>query len=185
MVVLPEHPRLWRGGRPTLPARSLPLALAELGGLPAEGLSELLLPAPGQGEWRLLAPALAGCGGTVALVAPPLLPYPPGLAALGLEPRRLLLLRAPGAAERLWALEQILRAGCCPLALGWIGEADFAALRRLRLAAAEGGSAAVLLRPEAAARLPSPAALRLRLAAGALEVLKGPGLRPGLRLPCP
>jgi hypothetical protein len=61
---------------------------------------------------------------------------------------------------------------------------DDRALRRLKLAAEEGGSLGVLFRPLRCARDPSPAALRLALepcAGGGLDVvvLKGRGCTPG------
>ena len=67
------------------------------GGWPAAGLIELLLPAPGCGELRLLAPALAGL--PVLWVAPPLLPYAPALAALGLAVHRLTVACPAGMAD--------------------------------------------------------------------------------------
>jgi len=67
------------------------------GGWPAAGLTELLLPAPGCGELRLLAPALAGL--SVLWVAPPLLPYAPALAALGLAVHRLTVACPAGMAD--------------------------------------------------------------------------------------
>ena len=67
------------------------------GGWPAAGLIELLLPAPGCGELRLLAPALAGL--PVLWVAPPLLPYAPALAALGLAADRITVACPAGGAD--------------------------------------------------------------------------------------
>lgn len=181
MAALPEHPRLWRGARALLPGRFLTLGgaagRADLA-LPVATLSECLLPAPGQGEWTLLFPLLAAWEGPILLIAPPFLPYPPALAARGLDPGRLLLIEATRDRLRLWACEEALRSGCRPLVLAWIEQADFTALRRLKLAAAEGQGTALLFRPLEAALQPSPASLRLALAGGTLRLLKGGLLSP-------
>jgi len=83
----------------------------------------------------------------------------------------------------LWAMEQALRSRACAAALGWSDAAETTALRRLKLAAEEGGSLGILFRPAQRAREPSPAALRLLLEPrdGALDVtiLKCRGGTPG------
>jgi len=83
----------------------------------------------------------------------------------------------------LWAMEQALRSRACAVALGWIDAAETTALRRLKLAAEEGGSLGILFRPPHRAREPSPAALRLLLEPrdGVLDVsiLKCRGGTPG------
>ena len=91
--------------------------------------------------------------------------YPPGLAAFGLDPARVILLAAPGPADLLWAMEEGLR---CPALAGVVMEVDrldLVASRRLQLAAASGGVTGFLLscgrRPPAAV---SAAALRWRIA---------------------
>jgi len=55
---------------------------------PRRALTELLLPADGVGELSLLMPTLVRmtqAGGTVALIAPPYLPYAPAWQAAGVE----------------------------------------------------------------------------------------------------
>ncbi len=92
--------------------------------------------------------------------------YPPGLAAFGLDPARVILLGAPGPADLLWAMEEGLR---CPALAGVVMEVDRldpVPSRRLQLAAAAGGVTGFLLtrgrRPRAAI---SAAALRWRVEA--------------------
>ena len=94
------HPLLWRahglgsalGGAagPVRPS-GFPALDAQLpgGGWPCRALTELLLPRPGLGEMRLLAPALAAATATVMLFDPPALPCAQALAQLGVDPRRL------------------------------------------------------------------------------------------------
>ncbi len=111
------HPALWRGdggGRAATAGwpSGFPALDAELpgGGWPAGQLTELLLPHPGVGEWRLLAPALAAlqrgtAGGAgrahelprhVMLFDPPAQPCPWTLSALGLDLMQLLVVRGRG-----------------------------------------------------------------------------------------
>lgn len=82
--------------------------------------------------------------------------WPPGLAAWGLTPDRLVLLRAERWKDALWAMEEALR---CPavggalLVPGWEDRAplDLTATRRLQLAAEAGGGLGLVLRADGAA----------------------------------
>ncbi|AKU12059.1 hypothetical protein AzCIB_2164 [Azoarcus sp. CIB] len=104
---------------------------------------------------------------------------------------RFLLLEPDGHAETLWAVRQALASGGSSAVLAWLARADTAALRRLQLAAESSATPLFLFRPASAARQPSPAVLRLRLAARdgelAVDILKrrGPGLAAPLRLSLP
>jgi protein ImuA len=136
------------------------------GGWPQAGLSELLQPCPGCGEWGLLGPALArlGASGRVTvLVAAPYVPFGPALSAVRLVPSNLLRVQAASAAERLWAAEQALRCADVSCVLLWLEQAQSAQLRRLHLAALEHGKPFFVLRPERAQHESSPAPLRLLL----------------------
>jgi len=136
------------------------------GGWPIGAIAELMPELAGIGELRLVAPALAALARTgryIAWIAPPLLPYAPGLAGTGLPLERVLIIRTRDLKESLWAMEQTLR---CPLfgaVLGWPASITDRNVRRLQLAAEAGGSLGILYRPPPAARELSPAALRLRL----------------------
>jgi len=190
LAELLRHPALWRGadaGAPeTLPTgfRALDARLPG-GGWPLFTLVELLVPAAGIGEIRLLLPALRSltAAGTearwVAWLAPPHLPYAPALADAGLDPARMLVIRPRAGVDRLWAMEQALRSGACAAVLGWTGEARDPMLRRLKLAAEEGRTPAFLLRPSIHRNEHSPAALRIALAAREygldVEILKSRG----------
>lgn len=173
-----EDPRLWRAGRrgrhgPTLPSGHPPLdALLPGGGWPADRLTEIAVERWGSGELALLMPLLArlsraDAAGWIAWIAPPFLPYGPALAAAGVELARLLLVRARDDAEALWATEQALHSGACRLVLAWAGRADGRCLRRLQLAAESSRTTLILFRPPTTLAVPSPAALRLSLDAGA------------------
>jgi protein ImuA len=102
--------------------------------------------------------------------------YGPGLAAHGLDPARIALVRTARDDDLLWALEEGLRApqsfGGIAAVVGEIGRLPMVAGRRLQLAAERSGSLALLLRrwrtgAEAAAERtrPSAAVTRWRVAA--------------------
>lgn len=194
------HPALWRaaqlGGSAAAGRPSGFAALdAELpgGGWPCGALTELLLPHPGVGEWRLLAPALAAlqCGQgdlprSLMLFDPPARPCAWTLAALGLDLAQLVVVQGHGqprgrpgrkpplpAADTLWALEQALASGQLGAALAWLpARLPADALRRLQLAAQAHPGPVFLFREEAARGQPSAAPLRLHLATGAPDELR-------------
>lgn len=164
------------------------------GGWPAAGLTELLLATPGSGELRLLAPMLAAARATTLWVAPPLLPYAPALAALGMPAERLVVAQPERDADAAWAAEQALRSGALAAVLWWQGAAPVAApvLRRLHLASVEGRTPLFALRQMSVRTQSSPALLRLALewqAPGRLAVdvfkRRGPPLAHPLPLDLP
>ena len=161
---------LWHAGRgAALPADGEPTghagldALLPQGGWPRRALTELLLPADGVGELSLLLPTLARMtrdGGTVALVAPPYIPYAPAWQDAGVDLAGLQVIDA-SPRDALWAFEQCLRSGACAAVLGWPLQADASALRRLQVAADSGACLGFALRDRRHAANASPAALRL------------------------
>jgi protein ImuA len=139
------------------------------GGWPRAGLIELLADAQGIGELALLLPAFArftGEGKRVIWVGLPYLPYAPALAAAGLDPVNLLLVRPASRREALWATEQALRSGSCHALAAWLPKVRYPELQRLAVAAQASRAVACLFRPLAAACESSPACLRLALAPG-------------------
>ena len=62
-------------------------------------------------------------------------PYGPGLGALGLDPRRLILVEPAKAADALWVLDEGLKSGALALVLGQVRTIDLTPARRLALAA--------------------------------------------------
>ncbi|MGE3148959.1 MAG: ImuA family protein [Pseudorhodoplanes sp.] len=73
--------------------------------------------------------------------------YGPGFAAFGLPMQRLIVLRAPRAADLLWAMEEALRCRALGAVVAELthDSADLTATRRLSLAAREGGGFGLLL----------------------------------------
>ena len=90
--------------------------------------------------------------------------YAPGLASLGLEPERLLLVRSSNTKKLLWAMEEGLRSGLPIAVIGEIDRASSISLRRLQLAAETGGIAAFLIQCNKTA-VSSPAATCWRIKA--------------------
>src|SRR5258708_24168992 len=139
-----ERQPVWRGnghahGVPAVATGHRELD-AELpgGGWPTGELTEVLGDLEGVGELGLLLPALVRlttAGKRVVWLAPPYLPYPPALAAAGVELSCLAVIRAPGRRDALWAAEQALRAGSCHALLAWVRNARYPELRRLAVAA--------------------------------------------------
>ncbi len=153
------------------------------GGWPQGQLIELLLDSPGIGELSLLAPALARCTRDAracvwvlpckraAPTALPALPYPPALAAAGVDLAQALFVQPETPREAFWTIEQSLRAAHLGALVGWLPhtsssrEGEFRAMRRLQLLASRQQAPVFLLRDVRALHAPSPAALRLQLAA--------------------
>ena len=171
-----EHPAIWRG-RSAARTRTMSTGFAALdeglpgGGWPRAGLIEILPTCFGAGELALLLPALAAAtrrpeARWCAWVAPPLQPFAPALAQSGVALERVLIVQTTrkkevGGKFVLWAFEQTLRSGACDIALAWLRSALPRQIRRLHLAAEQGGTLGVLFRPREAARDSSPAALRV------------------------
>lgn len=168
-----QNPAIWRGdehARVALP--SIPTGFAPLdeelpgGGWPRGVVGELLTERHGIGELSLLMPALARLSqqdGWLVLIAPPWIPYAPALAARGIRLSKVIVANTASDNDTWWAAEQSLRAGNCPAVLAWPSAFSEQGLRRLQLAAEEGGSFGVVFGEAARAALSSPAPLRLRL----------------------
>lgn len=154
-------PATHAGGEPT--GHSVLDELLPLGGWPKNAITELLLPADGVGELSLILPLLARltrAGEPVVVVAPPYVPYAPAWQAGGVALEHLHIVQA-APREVLWVFEQCLRSGACAAVLGWVLQADMAALRRLQMAADSGRCPGFVLRDQRHAANPSPAALRI------------------------
>jgi protein ImuA len=140
---------------------ALPLGVAAIdavlpcGGLPRGGLHEIVAADAGGAATAFAAVLMAGLAGEDGSVvwcrrdsglhATKL--YGPGLAAFGLDLRRLLVVRVRRETEVLWAMEEGLRSGAVAAVLGEVTATPGVALRRLQLAAETGGTTGLLLRP--------------------------------------
>ena len=192
------HPALWRAhqvarpGDSTLPSQFAALdAVLPGAGWPAQALTELLLPHPGVGELRLLAPVLGALQRQqrgVMWFDPPAAPCAWALSALGIDVHQLVVVRSRQAlsgrvkgaarsklpaADILWALEHALKSGHLGAALAWLpARLPADALRRLQLAAQAHDGPVFLLRDVQERARPSPAPLRLLLASAGPDLLR-------------
>jgi protein ImuA len=137
-------------------------------GWPLGMLTELIAREAGIGELRLMVPLLRQLTRerrTVLLLAPPHIPYAPALASFGVDLEHLLIVQAPNAADRLWAVEQTLRSASFGALLAWLPQEKTRPehLRRLQLAAQSAQGPVFLFRSLAAQFESSPAPLRLLL----------------------
>jgi hypothetical protein len=136
-------------------------------GWPLGAITEILYPAVGSAELRLLLPALARISQQddrwQLWLNPPLPPCAPSLQHWGFNIQRLLLAHADKPADLCHSLEKSLQSGGCQAAVVWLDTLDKALMRRLQLAAEGAGVPVFLLRPERFQNQPSVAALRLRL----------------------
>jgi hypothetical protein len=144
-------------------------------------LTELLVPRPGSGELGLLSPALARLTRStssdtssdtparwVMLIAPPWIPYAPGLCWQGLALERVLVVRVRQPPEVLWAMDETLRSGACAGVIAWASQPavrreGHSLLQRLHLLAGRQQVWAVLIRTARFRRQRSPARLRLEI----------------------
>ena len=184
--------------------RDVALDLALGGGLTCGGLSEIVAARPGDaaaasGFALALAARFAASGKSPVLWiiedrarAETGLPYAPGLAAHGLDPERLLVVRTLDGADSLWAMEEALK--CRALAAVvldlWRTKIyDLVASRRLVLAAGASGTPGILVMagaPGTARMMTSAAQTRFEIAAcpGSHVPVGMPG-QASTRLPLP
>ena len=176
-VPLPPLPNgVWRATElpaaqgPTLPTGHLLLdAVLPGGGWPLGAVVDILQPQPGIAELRLLGPALAsvvGTGHDLAFVSPPMPPHPAGIEQLGIDARQLVWIRADAPLDRLWAVEQLVRAGSAGAVVAWLPRAAPDQIRRLQVCAQACEGPVFLCRPADAARESSAAPLRVLLEPG-------------------
>lgn len=153
----------------------LPFGIAKIdaalpwGGLPLAGLHDVIarrsLAAATGFSAALLGRAIEGGSRTVLWCHRGRDLYGPGLAALGLGPDRLVVVRASCNRNILWAMEEGLRSGSLTAVVGEPGKISATSIRRLQLASETGTTAAILIRSEHVDATSGPAVTRWRVAA--------------------
>lgn len=181
----------------------LPFGIAALdGALPNGGLAlgamhEILGAGPDEEDGAAAAGFIAGIAGRLGNLGPAWLVlwcmkqrdlYGPGLAAHGLDPARIVIVRAVHDDDLLWALEEGLRTPGIAAAVGEIGRMPMVAGRRLQLAAERSGIPALLLRRwrtgmDAAGERSRPSAAMTRWRVAPIPSLSVAG-EPGIGKPC-
>jgi protein ImuA len=195
--------RIWRGNATGIsPGQVVSSGIDELdkalpgGGWPAGNLTELLLPIEGLGEIGLLSRMLeqaTQAGRHVLLVSPPYTPYMPAWKNLGMDSRRIVIVKAHTPAERLWAIEQGIKSAAFGAILGWLSGISQQATRKLQIIARAVATLVFLFRPASARLEPSAAPLRILLQPVPvrrhalshtlrLHLLKRRGMPPGLSI---
>jgi len=156
------------------------------GGWPLSITTELGLSQPGIGELRLLVPALRelqemAYQKQIIWIAPPFLPYAPGLIKEKIDIDRLTIVQTNTIQDTLWATEQALLSKSCAAVFCWVGTSDLDTrqLRRLQLAAEKTESWHVLFRHSDYLKQSSICGLRIHLQANSygkldLHIIKQP-----------
>lgn len=172
--LLQQTPGLWRAADCHLQAEpglsSGHAALDELlpwGGWPPRGLVELISARHGIGELQLLMPLLRHLsrqGQPMLWITPPHPVYAPALLQAGVNTDNIVLIPPQIACRQaLWSIEKSLQNRECALVLAWQNWLGGRVIRRLQLAAAEGGTLGMLFQQRATPN--SPSTLRLHLQA--------------------
>jgi protein ImuA len=130
------------------------------GGLPAGSLHELVGYAPSISGFAAAFLARVRPGRPILWITSEQQPYAPGLAAFGLDHRRLTIAWARRSQDRLWAFEDALRTPGFAAVIAEIDQADLTETRRLQLAAENGNGLGLLVRRDVT---PSAALTRWRI----------------------
>lgn len=144
------------------------------GGWPTHSLTELLLPAEGLGEIRLLSQSLKHItqgGRNILLVGPPHIPYMHAWENLAIDSRRILMAKVHKTAERLWVIEQGIKSAAFGAVICWLPAANPQAIRNLQIIARTAASLVFLFRPVSAQLEPSAAPLRILLGPARRQML--------------
>lgn len=139
-------------------------------GLPAGSLHEMVGYAPSITGFLAAYLARVRPGRPILWITPDQQAYAPGLAAFGLDHRRLTFAWARRAQDRFWAFEDALRTPGFAAVIAEIDGADLTETRRLQLAAESGQGIGLLVRRDTA---PSAALTRWRV-----EPVLSDGYRP-------
>jgi protein ImuA len=179
--LLQSNSLIWRGKRATQTHLSvIPSGFSELdrilpgGGWPLPALIEVLASVWGIGELSLLLPMMQGLnreGRWLIWIAPPFEPYAPALSGHGLDLRRVLVIDARHSeADLWWSMEKLLRHPATGLVMAWPRRIQAVVLRRLQLAAEEGGTIGVLFHREHTGSTPAALRVALKPSENGLEV---------------
>ncbi|MEX1199051.1 MAG: translesion DNA synthesis-associated protein ImuA [Pseudohongiellaceae bacterium] len=172
--LLVRQPRLRRGAdhmSQHTDMEGLPSGFTELDALlpwqgwPERGLVEIVQSRPGMGELQLLMPLLRHFSRQekpVLMITPPHELYAPALVQAGIDTRHLLIIRPQDRCQQaLWSTEKVLQSHECALVLVWQNWLGSRVIRRLQLAASQGGTPGFLFHHKAAPH--SPATLQMQL----------------------
>ena len=160
--------------QPHTPTGFAELDQALAGGWPQTGVIALQY-IPGIGECRLLMPALRQLSQPdnrlLVFIAPPWPLNAEMLCEQALDLTNVLMLAPPDKHAGLWSAEQCLKSGCCAAVLLWSDNLQLHQVKRLQMAAQQGGALQILLTQSANLQgLPLSLALGLTPVSQGLEV---------------
>jgi len=172
--------RIWRGRKTDAELPVLASGFPALdrvlpgGGWPLGALIEIQVSTWGIGELRLLLPMMRSLNAAdrwLVWIQPPFEPYAPALCRHGLDLHRTLVVET-GAVEGdgWWAMEKFLRHPAAGLVMAWPKCLEMKPVRRLQLAAEQGGTIGVLFRCRETAGTPAALRLALQSAVDGLDV---------------
>ncbi|KAF7769891.1 hypothetical protein PCIT_a2812 [Pseudoalteromonas citrea] len=134
------------------------------GGLPKHGVIDIQA-SQGIGEVRVLLPYLKQQTGLTVFINPPGCVSGHGLFHLGFDTALILVINPKNELDALWSAEQCLKSGACSSVLLWQDRFAIHQIKRLQLAAEQGGALQFVMRSEASSHLSLPVSLCLQLAA--------------------
>lgn len=140
------------------------------GGWPDKGIIELQTALIGIGEIRLLLPALKAMQHSEVRqdklylwICPPGRLNAQTLASAGLPLSNTLVASEISCEHAFWVAEQSLRSGCCAAVILWCEQLEPTQAKRLQLAAKEGNSLGILIRPPGNVEQSLPISVRMTL----------------------
>lgn len=126
---------------------------------------EIASPQWGMGELQLLMPLMRSVvaeGKWILWLSPPYLLYAPALLQAGIDTDQLLVMDLHTSCnEALWSMEKALQTESCGLVLAWQNWLSDQVVRRLQLAAEQGGTLGVLFQRKPSRNLHSALSLRI------------------------
>ena len=133
------------------------------GGWPTGSLLEVCQQGSLSAEWLLFAGPLAHEHRPIFLLNPPMLPFCPALAEMGIDLNRLYIVRTLNKISFVNAFVELARSSQCGALLAWQPKESltYTELRKCLLACSEGSGIYSLFRPSGAQKESSPANLRL------------------------
>ena len=142
------------------------------GGWPDSGLVEMICPHQGIGELQLLMPLLRERSQrqqSILWIAPPYPLHGPALTRSGINIRNSFVIPPQTSCNQaLWSIEKALQSDECGLVLAWQNWLSARVIRRLQLAASEGGTLGILFHQRPTTN--SPAALQLQLSSSVTPI---------------
>ncbi|TMP38793.1 recombinase RecA [Pseudoalteromonas citrea] len=134
------------------------------GGLPKHGVIDIQAP-HGIGEIRVLLPYLKQQERLTVFINPPGYVNGHGLFHLGFDTTRLLVVHPDNDIDALWSAEQCLKSGACSSVILWQDRLAIHQIKRLQLAAEQGGALQFIMRNNTSSHLSLPVSLCLKFAA--------------------